>query len=378
MAPTHFSGRKFVRKVYKDGFHSALASSIEAIYRRKIFPKTFRFLVNNGKITVLNDEDIHQRSHINIRIDLGDSTAFISEFDSVFVLPESGLVLTDELELVNAAIGAPEYSRKFTMEALAHHDFISFWLTPRLLLDRKLHGERIQDQVCVLTPRYKNYYHWMVGTVPKLRYVEKYKEETGNEVVYLLPKDLPKWGRETISLLGYSQNKFINAQSAVYRPDNIILPPHPYPGHSIDYYWIRNKVFNNLDSSEEASNRIYISRSNAIGRQISNETEVVDVLKDFGFKKLRLEERSVSQNIREFMHAEVIVAPHGAGLTDIIFCDTDCTVLELFGSQKTEAYEQLSEILGLEYRRMDCQPDGTDLIVDTDQLRQALGEIFRE
>jgi hypothetical protein len=379
MAATHFSLKKFLRKTYKDGFHSAIDSSIEAIYRKKIFPYLFPILIDNGAITVLDDNEIYNKSNTKSPIRRGDTTAFVSELDSGFIFPESGLVLTEDLELINAAIGAPQYSVEFTTEALAHHDFTNFWLTPRLIFrDRELDREYIPGRVCALAPRYKNYYHWMVGTIPKLRYAKKYEQDTGNEVMYLLPSDLPTWGQETISLLGIPEKKLITAQSGVYRPDRLILPPHPYPGHVDDYNWIRNQIFDKINEGNEPTSCIYISRSKALGRQVSNETEVMDVLDDFGFEKLYLEDRSVSQNIHAFMNAEVIVAPHGAGLTDILFCDTDCAILELFGSQKTQAYEQLAEILDLEYHRMDCQPDGTDMVVNTMRLRQNLNKIFEK
>lgn len=150
--------------------------------------------------------------------------------------------------------------------------------------------------------------------------------------------------------------------------DNLIIPPHPYPGTQEDYKWLRKQIFQAvpIEASNKSTN-IYISRENAISRRVVNEDAVMDVLSQNNFKKFILEERSVRENISIFSNANIIVSPHGAGLTDILFC-RDATIIELFGSRKNDAYEQIAESLGFDYVGLDCEPVANDIRVDVDEI----------
>jgi capsular polysaccharide biosynthesis protein len=76
--------------------------------------------------------------------------------------------------------------------------------------------------------------------------------------------------------------------------------------------------------------RIYVSRSKASGRRITNEEEILPILASRGFVRVELEEISLSAQIALFAGAEALVAPHGAGLTNLIWCAPQTKILEVF------------------------------------------------
>jgi len=368
-----------VRKSRQDGLLSAAYDSVETVYRREVFPAIFSFLLEYNKIRLLDEDEVRSIAKREVQVCESSTDYSVYCLDSGYMFPASGLMLTDDFKLISASIGSPQYSRRFTGEALAHHDFVDPVLTPRLLLKRqKISHSDISGAACLLSPRYQNYFHWMVETIPKIRYVEEYERKTGDDVTYVLPSDLPSWGAESLSLLGYSEEKVTSAQFSSYQADELIIPPHPFRGSYADYDWIRKNVFENLTREDESSHRIFISRSNAIGRRISNKNEVMDILSEYGFEKRLLENQSVSQNVRDFLNADIIVAPHGAGLADVIFCQNNCTVIELFGSRHNKSYQDICDVLQIPYKRIDCKPDATDIIVDTTVLRQTLGDTIDE
>lgn len=75
--------------------------------------------------------------------------------------------------------------------------------------------------------------------------------------------------------------------------------------------------------------RILISRKKAPnGRCVLNEDELATALLPFGFKAYILEDLDFESQIELFYDAEVVVAPHGAGLTNLLFAQA-ADVIEL-------------------------------------------------
>jgi capsular polysaccharide biosynthesis protein len=62
----------------------------------------------------------------------------------------------------------------------------------------------------------------------------------------------------------------------------------------------------------------------------TNEPEVKSLLKDNGFEEIFTEGMSFLEQVRLFASAREIVAPHGAGLSNLVFCQPGTRVLEVF------------------------------------------------
>ena len=75
--------------------------------------------------------------------------------------------------------------------------------------------------------------------------------------------------------------------------------------------------------------RIYVSRADATVRRLVNEAEVVATLQPLGFEVLTLTGMPVAEQIARFAEAEIIVGPHGSGLTNLLFAARRAVVIEL-------------------------------------------------
>lgn len=75
--------------------------------------------------------------------------------------------------------------------------------------------------------------------------------------------------------------------------------------------------------------KLYVSRQNARLRRIENEHEVIELLRTRGFQIIQAEKLSVAEQVKVFASASTIVAPHGAGLTNLIYSYRP-DVVELF------------------------------------------------
>lgn len=105
------------------------------------------------------------------------------------------------------------------------------------------------------------------------------------------------------------------------------------------------------DPSPSFGERLYISRDKARRRRVVNEPELWVQLSARGFVKIHLEELTWRQQINAFLGAKVIVAPHGAGLANLVFCQAGTKVVEFFHHAYVNGcYWQLAALKELDYR----------------------------
>lgn len=99
---------------------------------------------------------------------------------------------------------------------------------------------------------------------------------------------------------------------------------HPKSRHLLEDLLAGVKV------APSASSKLYISRQDAGLRRITNEVQLVDLLAQRGYRIVKLSELNLHEQISAVAGAERIVAPHGMGLTHLVFGNNPAQVLELF------------------------------------------------
>ena len=99
-------------------------------------------------------------------------------------------------------------------------------------------------------------------------------------------------------------------------------------------------------------NRLYIDRRGTRLRRLGNEDELAAALARMGFVAVRPETMSFADQVRLFRGADMIVAPHGAALTNLGFCRPGTQVIELL----MDAYCNwcFRHLAGLMRLRYDC------------------------
>lgn len=386
--PTEFSYRKFKRKVGQVGFPQATLSAIELASRRTVLWPLVDRLCDRGTVPLLSRSEFHDRSEAIVSVTeeteaYGAFAApFVADLGPGYVLTGTGLATTADGQIVNANLFPPRRGRRFVVAKLIWQLFFEELALTRALVsgDTGVLDARATPAECIapLVPRYAdNYYHWTIETVPKIRYLREFERETSTDVTYLVPGNAPSWLDQTLELLAVPESKVEYASDDVYQCRRLILPSFPLRTRS-DYEWIVDRVLTNATPDREAigaGNNVYVSRSNAVERQVVNEDEVMEALSEYGFERYLLEEHTVAENATLFNEADVIVGAHGAGLTDLIYCE-DATVIELFGSKIVGAYQRLAETMGVEYEALECSPKSTDLFVDPESLASTVESVL--
>lgn len=97
--------------------------------------------------------------------------------------------------------------------------------------------------------------------------------------------------------------------------------------------------------------RLYVSRSDAASRRVTNEAELLAVLVPAGFEVVVPGSLTVAEQAALFAQASHVVGAHGAGMTNIAFCPPGTRVLELFHRRYgTYAFAVLAQAARLDYR----------------------------
>src|SRR5258708_40043187 len=152
--------------------------------------------------------------------------------------------------------------------------------------------------------------------------------------------------------------------------------------------FLRNTFLRDAEGQMRAApRRLYISRGSAGYRRVLNQADVVRLLDRFGFEEAKFEAMSVQQQAATIASCEVIVAPHGGGLSNLIFCRPATKVIEIYSPELVAGYFwKLSAQLGLDYyyvlgRGLPSSSDAdypqrwdahTDIEVDLECLRETL------
>ncbi len=101
-----------------------------------------------------------------------------------------------------------------------------------------------------------------------------------------------------------------------------------------------------------SARRIFVGRGEAAGRTLLDEEAVTAALAPLGVQSAAPEYLSAPAQIALFQNAELVVAPHGAGLTNLVFAQPGCRVIEL--QMDGYCHWGFRRLAGLKGLRYDC------------------------
>jgi capsular polysaccharide biosynthesis protein len=93
--------------------------------------------------------------------------------------------------------------------------------------------------------------------------------------------------------------------------------------------WLRDKFSRWISPPSEARDLIYVARADASRRRLVNERELFESLSPLGFRWDVLAGMTLREQIAVFSRARCVVAPHGAGLANLVFSPPGTRVVEI-------------------------------------------------
>lgn len=197
----------------------------------------------------------------------------------------------------------------------------------------------------------EGYCHWLLDELPRLLVLGRQEQETS-----LLAHAGAAYARAALAHFGWSGPVIEPKRRSYFQCEELLVPTLPgWTGHATPRQLALIREFAvglpGVSGGAGEPERIYIDRTGARRRQVANEPAVIGALAAKGFVAVRLEDLPWAEQIDRFRRAKVIVAPHGAGLANLVFCEPGTRVIELFDrSYVNGCFWQLAALRGLDYR----------------------------
>lgn len=252
--------------------------------------------------------------------------------------------------------------------------------------------EQLILRPCVFLGGDYNFSHWLTRYLPRLAAIQ---ENESLRAMPLLTKDnLRGYEIESLAALGYDRKDLLCVPlGTCVQVRELHVPSFPRPdiaamGRTLQ--WLRSRMLDAMASGRPERTRLFVSRRDAVRRRLLTEDAVLEALKPFGIEVIVPGEMTFAEQVEIFSRAELVVGPHGAGLTNIAFSPSDCAVVEIT-SPTTEQMidiQAIAEIMGQRMQLVwadesasqqiddDERPVYPELVADPAAVAQAVHELM--
>ena len=235
--------------------------------------------------------------------------------------PEGGIVTPDDSVL-------EDLSPEFNIERYipGRHTALT---SLRLGEPRYLRGTTV-----VLATLAQMYYsHWMMDLVPRIRVLQVGGIALEGIDWFYLPKPVRDYERESLEAAGVPIDRIIDSNEHRHVQAERLIVPSPVDGVFQTSPWSAGHLVELFAPAEQdrrpLSRRIFISRHGAGHRRILNEVELFAALEPLGFVSVQPETMTLKTQAALFADADLIVAPHGSGFANYVYCAPGAAVVEV-------------------------------------------------
>jgi capsular polysaccharide biosynthesis protein len=201
---------------------------------------------------------------------------------------------------------------------------------------------------------HQNYFHWCSQALPAIdSAVRRIGQDRGATLA--LPQ-LNPWQEESLQLLGHGSlpRLTVSDPGKQYALNLAEFSQILNGGSAFALSEVLYETFTRLRRRVEklpgAPRKLYVARTDAPTRVMRNEAAVIEEMRRRGYEIVVPGTLSFTEQVQLFRSASVVVGPHGAGLTNIVFCEPGTTVYELLSASYTNAcFCNLAMVCHLEY-----------------------------
>jgi len=205
-----------------------------------------------------------------------------------------------------------------------------------------------------------------------------------------LSDDQNKFLRGYVSTLTDKDIKIEVIDSQVYGLINICVPTNHENNMAEKVKFFRQNLSKMSTISRDLNNSIvYISRNKAKYRRLLNEPELIEIIeKKFNAIFTINENMSLFDQLNYYRNTKVVLGPHGAGLTNLIFSKNPELLIEFFLPPQQPFFKRLAEAISSQYYQIECQcpimnPEpkrlnNNDMTISTELVAEFLNDYLKK
>ncbi|HYH95858.1 glycosyltransferase family 61 protein [Hyalangium sp.] len=288
---------------------------------------------------------------------------YVGVLENVNVVGGTRLILSSDNVLLHDELAQITYG-DYGIKTPVHVPFVE--KGSAILRAHQRVNDRIEAGVLISCDHDNNYFHWLVECLPKLVFLNTRPEFDG--LPLLIGQNLHPNLIHALEVINQGQRPVIRLKDGeLYQVRRLILPSDlcrildRYEGMPVGETdavlapsWVR-RTAQLLGSVRAAPARapwrkLYLTRRNAGYRKVRNEHELELMFIEQGFEVVSLEGASFDSQVALFRQASLIVAPTGAALTNLMFCQPGTRVIVLSSNHEGSnfyIFSQLAQVMGL-------------------------------
>lgn len=219
-----------------------------------------------------------------------------------------------------------------------------------------------------------NYFHFMSDVLHKVYLLEEHTEIDCPLLVGAQVFSKPFF-QFLINQTELKKYDWQSVNEAIYVDELYVARPMPYYSE----YWKRTKsLFIEKDKPTTTQKAIFINRKGT--RRITNIDTIKPILTEFGVEEFEPGELNVREQAEAFNAATHVIGIHGAGMTNVMFCNYENTkVLELCSNNRIGTqYYWLCTALGINWNMLlggTAEPDQS-FELNPAEFRKALEKLL--
>lgn len=225
----------------------------------------------------------------------------------------------------------------------------------------------------------REYYDWVVMVLGKLlRIREALGPSRWSGATLALAHTGTAFARWYLDELGVLDRVVDPRQGPRFAPQRVQLgtsQPWFRPSRD-DLVRIREAFLPSADGLDGLGPVVYVQRTGR--RRVRNERALLGVLDRHGVQVMEDGVHAVPEQVAIFRDARVVVAPHGAGLANLLYASPGTTVLELFGPRyRADPFRWMAAVLGMEHHVLASEPrPGSRPVRDDADVHAAVAEDY--
>lgn len=336
-------------------------------------PKTYKF-------SSWHEDKVQENSHKKISALVSPSDYIQADWQVIDNVEYSGVSIVSNVKVVmSPSLGGYNHSKARKAMVFTTHlrpfkypnsrgiDYTFKFIFNILKIINKPKKGMIPGTVALLGNRVfdvANYYHFWADVIADIWYIKNNIPCAELPDYYLVPFAGLEWQWDILDICGVRKNQVIPYDRFdVIDSEKLVIPIRDKGAVNLPG-WLSHAIHEISGwSSEDNNNKrlVFISRADARHRRVINESVIRERLVNEGFEIHTLDGKTIREQQHLFASSSIICAPHGAALTNLIWCRPGTIVIEFLPENYLPpCFKKLAEQNGIVYYPYICRIDESE------------------